>query len=678
MDGKKNHQIEPENLDTLLEKNRKAFANYNIVRMREALRYLEKDKFKLFIELPFFIHSNIKGEPGYVESGEKAFGIAGFEKSGFYREALNTGVMQESLTGICKTDEPAVQGLYHIGSLGTFTQSKGSDFDYWVIVNSADFTEKRFTALQAKLDELIAYSRDKYGQEVSFFLHDAEDIKNCDFDPVTGGETFTAPKSFLKEEFYRTFLMIAGRIPYWAVFPAGLTDREYDSFISHILRSEHLTRYREDYIDLGNLEDISPEEIFKGILWHISKSKQDPVKALIKASMVACYRFGDKEDRSLMCDMVKKGYSRAGIDDYLVDPNRLLFERVIRFYETMGDPNRISLIKNAIFFRLCGYPAVRMPEEGSPKKSLLDKYAAKWRLRKEQTDKLLSYTRWTESEKLLLEQTLRNALAYLFSLAQNEIKEKIRVDAMDPPEARRWKILTNKAKELLTARKGKIPDCSIYFKKSRFQRFVISTDKAEDLNKKWHLFTGGPNGGPDPVYSAAGFLSVMGWLMNNQLYNRYEAEISLGGSFHVYQGPGHKSDPDKVYLAVQPVKPLSDNEFIRDPVVDRMAVLLTTSQRSPAGEFTGAELLFKNTWGEFFFETLSLADLEKRKDKCYRVAMKIKEYFSPQLRFTVFQLAKEPCSKSAGLIRESLEKAVKDHMDQAVFNSGRKPYLDIL
>ena len=672
------HQTRLDGLGALLEKNREAFANYNIVRMREALRYLDKDKFKLFIELPFFIHANMEGVPGYVDSGEEPCGIAGFEKSGFYREALNTGVMPDNLTGVWKSDNPAVQGLYHIGSLGTFTQSRGSDFDYWVIINSAEFSDKRFSALQSKLDELVVYSREQYGQEVSFFVHDAEDIKNNNFDPVKGDETVTAPRSFLKEEFYRTFLMIAGRIPFWAVFPVGLTDREYDSFVGEIHRAEHLAAYRNEYIDLGNLESISTEEIFKGILWHISKSKQDPVKALIKASMVACYRFGPKADRSLMCDMVKKGYAKAGIDDYLVDPNRLLFERVIRFYENMGDPNRISLIKNAIFFRLCGYPAVRMPEEGSPKKSLLDKYLSRWRLRKEQTDKLLSYTRWSESEKLLLEQTLRNTLAYLFSLAQKEIKEKIRIDSMDPPEARRWKILTNKAKELLSAKKGKIGECSIYLKRSTFERFVISSDRKEDMREKWYLLTKGPTGGLDALYSAPGFLGVMGWLMNNGLYNRYKSGISLGSSSRIYQGAGIESDPDKVYLSLQPVKPLSDNVFIKDPFVDRMVIVLRSDRKRWTGDFATAEMLFKNTWGELFFETLDLADLAKPKDKCYRVAMKIKDCYSPQLRFTIFQLAKEPCPKSAGLVREGLEKAVKEEMGQAALTRKPKPYLDIL
>jgi len=309
----------------------------------------------------------------------------------------------------------------------------------------------------------------------------------------------------------------------------------------------------------------------------------------------------------------------------------------------------------------------------------LDKYLSRWRLRKEQTDKLLSYPRWTESEKLVLEETLKNTLAYLFSLAQKEIKETIRIDSMEPSEARKWKILTNKAKELLSAKKGKIGGCSIYLKRSTCKEFVISSSRQEDVREKWYLSTEPPEGGLVTLYSSASFLGIMGWLMTNGFYNRYKSNISLNTACRIYQGAGIKSDPDKVYLAVQPVKPLSDNVFIKDPLVDRLVVVLKSEQKRWTGDFKAVELLFKNTWGEFFFETLELADLAKPKEKCYRVAMKIKECYSSQLRLTIFQLAKEPCPKSAGLIRESVEQAVKEEMGRAVVpERGAKPYLDIL
>ncbi len=48
---------------------------------------------------------------------------------------------------------------------------------------------------------------------------DKKGIKlNC-YAPFKGEETLTVPKIFLKEEFYRTYLMLAGKIPVWSVLP---------------------------------------------------------------------------------------------------------------------------------------------------------------------------------------------------------------------------------------------------------------------------------------------------------------------------------------------------------------------------------------------------------------------------------------------------------------------------
>ena len=42
-------------------------------------------------------------------------------------------------------------------------------------------------------------------------------------------------KTILKEEFYRTFIIIAGQVPVWIVLPSGLDDEKYleNSMIKH-------------------------------------------------------------------------------------------------------------------------------------------------------------------------------------------------------------------------------------------------------------------------------------------------------------------------------------------------------------------------------------------------------------------------------------------------------------
>ena len=56
--------------------------------------------------------------------------------------------VSRSVSEIQKNEIPAVLALYHIGSLGTFTQSIGSDFDYWVIVDKKKLSKDGYHDLK--------------------------------------------------------------------------------------------------------------------------------------------------------------------------------------------------------------------------------------------------------------------------------------------------------------------------------------------------------------------------------------------------------------------------------------------------------------------------------------------------------------------------------------------------
>jgi len=125
-----------------VEKNRQAFSNSNMVRMREAIRYLTPEKLEIFIKIPFFLHINSPGYPGFSDSGMSSHGIWNFVNSGFYKEAAPTRLFPKSIIETVENDTAAILGLYHIGSLGTFTQSKGSDFDFWIMIDKKKFSKK--------------------------------------------------------------------------------------------------------------------------------------------------------------------------------------------------------------------------------------------------------------------------------------------------------------------------------------------------------------------------------------------------------------------------------------------------------------------------------------------------------------------------------------------------------
>jgi len=139
---------------------------------------------------------------------------------------------------------------------------------------------------------------------------DQEDIqKNC-YARFNDPATLTAPKIFLKEEFYRTFLMIAGKIPFWTILPSQSDAITYTALVKNISSISQLTLISNEFIDLGPVEKPGPQDILKGLLWHVCKAKFDPVKALIKASMLFSTNFG-QGNPGLLCDEMKPSPPQA-------------------------------------------------------------------------------------------------------------------------------------------------------------------------------------------------------------------------------------------------------------------------------------------------------------------------------------------------------------------------------
>ncbi|MCK5162779.1 MAG: class I adenylate cyclase [Desulfobacula sp.] len=648
-----------------IKKNRAAFSNYNMVRMREAIRYLTKKKLQIFIKIPFLLHINSPRHPGFIDTKVSAHGIWNFESSGFYKEAVKTKIFPKSIIENTKVDTPAVMGFYHIGSLGTFTQSKGSDFDYWVIIDKKRFSKERYECLEQKLDTILKYSREEYDQEVTFFIMDQKDIKNDCYAPFKGEETITAPKIFLKEEFYRTFLMIAGKIPVWSVLP-DLKFLQTNTGLNTAGITSQILSLCNDLIDLGQIDVIPPEDIIKGLLWHICKSSEDPIKAVIKASMIFTYGFNQTKDTSLLCEKIKQGYSKAGIDDYGVDPYKALFDRILEFYE-QKDPKGVNLIKNAIFFRLCNYPDVKMPLKNTPKRYLLDKYMRSWNLNKNQVVKLLSYSSWSESEKLLLEKTFIQRLAQMYNHAIQKItKENNFFDKGS--EKRNWAILKNKTRQRLLKDPSKIPECSTYLKR----RNIVHLDIVKKP-QSWELNTLTQTGKrTDRLYRHSHLLGVLGWVFESQLYRRQKATINIETDFLLFESVDKPIDTDRLYMAFQPLKPLSDSCYEQNAVWSKIMILLLYVKNV----VNKAELLISNTWGELFLDTIEFANKNNREDQCNEIAKLIQKYSNKNSRFFVYQFSDTYDPKIVYQIKKAYNDLSCPGSKPARIK--KKPYLDRL
>ncbi len=624
-----------------------AFSNYNVVRMREALRYLSGPKLELFIKIPFLIHINQPQFPGYVPEPPEACGIHNFEKSGFYNSVQDVETVPGHIPK-AKTDikNPCVLGFYHIGSLGTFTQSAQSDFDYWVIIDKAQFTEQRYYNLEKKLNHIVKFSRENFDQEVTFFIMDQSDIRKDCYAGFNRPETMIAPKLFLKEEFYRTFLMIAGKIPIWTILPPNMQQGTYDRLVANLFRQPELSFFLNDFIDLGKVEMPSVRDIYQGIRWHICKSKEDPVKALLKATMIFSHIADEKAGATLLCDELKQKFASAGIDDCESDPYKIVFDRVLHYHRN-HDRDGFKLIKTAIFFRLCSYPKVRLPEPGSPKKQLLEKYIRTWNISPSEVKKLMSYPNWPEQGKQFLDTHLIQRLAGMYQ--QIRVQEKDVEKDLPVSEQRNMRILNNKVKARLNMQPDKIPESSNFLTRQVFSTLLIKKRSME----KWTLSAALSNAGNDiDLHTSSGFLGLLGWIMENRLYRRNKTHIKLAVQLNLYESSDTAVSTDALYLVMQPAKPLFDDCFEDDARWTKILILLACPD--PSFGVLHVELLALNSWGELFLEQLPL-DIDQPLDDRYRtIAEKINQYAGKEIRLFFFQMAPRRDTDAVYEIKESL------------------------
>ncbi|MCK5100657.1 MAG: class I adenylate cyclase, partial [Desulfobacteraceae bacterium] len=458
-----------------------------------------------------------------------------------------------------------------------------------------------------------------------------------------------------------------GKIPSWALIYQDVKPKSHSIILNSI---------PHDAIDFGTLDYASEEDILKGLLWHVLKSFQNPVKALIKATMIFSYWFGGTSHKQLLCNALRAGYSKAGLDDYSMDPYKILFDRVLEYHE-QNDTKGLSMIKSALFFRLCGYPSVKMPPENFPQRHLLEKYIYNWGLQKKQVTKLLGFQKWSESEKLLFEQNILTRLKKMYEIALHEFGEKVALDFFKGDEQRNWKILQKKTKKNLRQGSNKISDCSSFLKMKKIKLLRLQMTQpgmweiiAKDTETK----------ALEKLYSNPCLFEVFGWILANRLYDRNNASIDYKHKFDIYEFTQHSVSFDHIYLSLQPLVPLSDSSFDQDPTWKKSAVLLIFSQNKITGasNLDKAEFLITNTWGEIFFEDIEFNQKENIKEKYEKIALKLVKFYDPNFRFFIYQLTYEHNSDIVYHIRRAYEINISDKAGSLNQNRIRKPYLDLL
>ncbi|MCK4786076.1 MAG: class I adenylate cyclase [Desulfobacteraceae bacterium] len=605
--------------------NRRDFVTYNITRLREVIRHLSRKKLELFHTIPLLLHVNSPDLPGYVDHPQTPHGIYGFFDSGFWMLAKKRlGIEIENIRSYISKSF-LIKGIYLIGSTGTVGQTDISPFDYWIVIDSGSVSEAHRGLLSKKLGRIEEWAKQTYDQLVTFFLLDFEQIRQSDFCGIDEEHLGAAQRSLLKEEFYRTFILIGGQIPYWAVLPARLKDAEYKSWVETASLLSEDNSLPDDYVDLGNLTAIKSEDFLDALLWQVWDAQNDPVKSLIKASLTTHHCFF-QEKEGLLCDIIKERFFEGRLDSCHLDPYVFAFEKALAFYESMDDEDGLELVKQCICLRLVGYPVPSELDENNRKAQVLRDYVDAWSWADDQMSRLVSYGLWPEKEKLRLEKRIIDKLWFLYQLVSSSTGESKAIKGVPIEDLSPFK---RRIRNRFEKKPGKIPRCSASLRVQGGGNalFVAHQRESSDVSF-WAVYSSSVKsaaGKENAHFVAPELLRILGWIIFNGLYEHKTSAVAL----QFVQGPISRKLTrgvlDELFSFFPDQIPPLDHTS-SDPRWLRVFVALDTSRFAAGDTLRSVDYLVQNTWGEMFFYSLDLTHIESNLLKCHEIAKQVWRY----------------------------------------------------
>ncbi|MFW5488785.1 MAG: class I adenylate cyclase [Desulfovibrio sp.] len=317
----------------------------NFRRLNWAQEKMERRQVELLQIIPFLLHSDFFDRAFGLYPQAPPCHISGYVPD-YTTLELTRKYLPDARLPETHDDAISIEGLYTIGSLGTVAQSASSDVDYWVCCDLDNIAEDDVQGLNTKLEAISQWADSEFDLEVYFFLMDVRSVRENNFGSSGGESSGTAQALMLKEEFYRTAVHVAGKLPVWWIVPPGTGQAEYDMVVRKL--DDEL---QKQYVDLGHVAAIPISEFFGASLWQIVKAMKSPFKSIMKFGLLERYISQGDFRNSLLCDRIKANLLAGHEDIWHIDPYVLLFSEVAEFYANKGERDTLELVKMSFFLK---------------------------------------------------------------------------------------------------------------------------------------------------------------------------------------------------------------------------------------------------------------------------------------------------------------------------------------
>ena len=342
----------------------------NDIRLERALSLMQPIQQRLFRLIPFLLHYHHPDLPGYNAS-ETPCGIYGFSLTTEANEDCE--IFNFPIPESQPQSDYVFEGLYAMGSLGSFGHSIYSDVDIWV-VHKCDIDAQQIAHLRKKLDKLSDWFL-HYDLEVNFYLvHPNQFTSSSERNSTTNQQlgrehSGSAQRWLLLEEFYRSQVRLAGRIVAW--WP-------------HI--KEH-----PELLHLGDVRELSPSEYFGASLWHLYKGIEKPHKAFLKVLLLEAY--AHNYPNSVM--VTDKIWQLTSEENFSVENDAyfVLYDYLETYLVNLEDHRRLDVLRRCFYLK-CGFSLSKDTEYSDWRVEKMQQLVIEWKWSDSLIETLDNCTNW--------------------------------------------------------------------------------------------------------------------------------------------------------------------------------------------------------------------------------------------------------------------------------------------
>ena len=507
----------PDSIDRKkLTKIKQDFSALNQARFARTLAVLSERQQQFLQLLPLLFHVNHPMLPGYISHHTPA-GIPGYtpgkNEIRIAKSLARSFNFQRDL--IDKTN--AIDALFYMGSLGTIAQADNSDIDVWVC-HTEGLTGPMLAELQQKCNQLSRWATDALHIETHFFLMSAEKFRMGQQTLLTSEASGSAQHFLLLDEFYRTSVWLAGKLPLWW-FVAAEQENQYQEYTENLLGKRFLRA--ADYIDFGGVPAFPTNEFIGAGVWQLYKGIESPHKSVLKLLLLEAYA-NPNFCEPLSLNLKRKVYALT-VDADQLDAYVLVYERLEQYLLAQQQQTRLELVRRCFYFK-AGRQLSRTSRTATKswQRLLLEQLVKSWGWTHHQITMLDNRAWWKAphvlAERNLLASELNQSYRLLLDMSKNSL-----VDAAI--SSNELLILGRKLHAAFERKAGKIDWINPGISQDLSESALCFVQTREENMLVWQVYRGSQQDfslrsqAPDPIRRSRNFLELLIWCYGNGIYD---------------------------------------------------------------------------------------------------------------------------------------------------------------